>query len=65
MMLQQPSSLYGYCERCGAPKAPLILPAGLNTIACTRCTTVEEQKTYLKAIEQIMKQQPDPLEKEK
>lgn len=46
--MQGPASPYGNCDRCGAPKAPLMLNGGGIMIACTKCTTKEQQDDQLR-----------------
>lgn len=46
----QPSSLYGNCHRCGAPKAPMMIGGGVTMICCTRCTSAEDQAAQIEAI---------------
>ena len=41
--------VWGYCHRCGAPKAPVMIGGGAQMVLCTRCTSKEDQEAQLQA----------------
>lgn len=40
------SSAFGNCQRCGAPKAPIMV-GNCEMVLCTRCTSLEDQRAIL------------------
>ena len=44
--MQDFANIYGRCERCGAPKAPVIVGNG-QMLLCTKCTSTEDQQAQL------------------